>query len=386
MHKVKLKIAFLTPEYPHPEVNHAAGLGTSIGNLTKALAEQGHSIYVFVYGQKQDLEFKEDGIHFYLIEDKSGFAKWFQYRKHIQRSIQNVIFKENIDVLEVPDWTGISALMKFSVPVIMRFHGSDRYFCYLENRKQKLKNKLFELLAVKAAVAYIAPTAFAGQLSKQLFKISDNKPIATIHYGLQLDNFENDKPKLFKSNTILYIGTIVRKKGVLELPGIFKRVKQEVPNAKLILIGSDAPDILTESPSTWELLKQDFQEEDLKDVQYLGKVPYTEVQTYIKNAHVCVFPTFAETLGMVTIEAMALQKPVVNSNIGWAQELMEDGKSGYLIHPTAHKDYADKIVLLLKDENLCLQIGKAAKQFVEERFDIKKQAYKNIEFYKTVLK
>ncbi|WP_458627279.1 glycosyltransferase family 4 protein [Winogradskyella sp. PC D3.3] len=387
MPEKKIKIAFLTPEYPHSKVKYAAGLGTSVGNLTKALGKQGHSIYVFVYGQNKDDYFIENGIHFYLIGDKNyRFAKWFRYRKHIQHSIQKVISEENIDILEVADWTGISALMRFSIPVVMRFHGSDRYFCYLEGRKQKLKNKLFELLAVRGAVAFIAPTAFAGQLSKKLFKISDKKAIETIHYGLQLENFINDKPTIFETNTVLYIGTLVRKKGVLELPEIFKKVKQKVPTAKLVLIGSDAPDIVTGSSSTWVLMKERFKDINLRDVQYVGKVPYSEVQNYIKNAHVCVFPTFAETLGMVTIESMALQKPVVNSNIGWAQELMEDGKSGFLIHPKAHELYASKIVSLLGNEDLCLNMGKAAKQFVEERFDIDKQAKKNIVFYRSILK
>jgi glycosyltransferase involved in cell wall biosynthesis len=54
----------------------------------------------------------------------------------------------------------------------------------------------------------------------------------------------------------------------------------------------------------------------------------------MKQAQVCIFPSFAETLGMVTIESMALQKPVVNTSIGWAPELIIDG-SGFL-HPQNH--------------------------------------------------
>ncbi len=378
-----MRIGFITPEYPHFKIKHAAGLGTSIGNLVKALENQGHTICLFVYGQDQDDFFVEKNIHFYLIGDVSyAFGKWYRYRKHIENVVQASINKETLQLIEIPDWTGISAFMSFTVPIVMRFHGSDRYFCHLEGRKQKWKNKLFEYLAVRGAHAYIAPTAFAGQLSKKLFKISDKKSIVTIHHGLQLDRFENLNPVIFNSKTILYLGTLIRKKGVLELPEIFKLVKQQIPDAKLVLIGSDAPDISTGSPSTWKLMKQWFNESYLKDVQYLGKTPYNEVQAFIKNAHVCVFPTFAETFGMVTVEAMALQKPVVHSNIGWAQELMVDGSSGFLIHPKAHELYANKIVTLLQDENLCLNMGEAARQFVEQHFDIKKQVQKNIEFYK----
>ncbi|NRR92015.1 glycosyltransferase family 4 protein [Winogradskyella undariae] len=381
-----MKIGFIAPEYPHTKIKQAAGLGTSIGNLVEALSQQGHTIYLFIYGQEQDDYFVENSIHFYLIGDVSyGVGKWFRYRKHIQSVVQAVIIKEKLQLIEVPDWTGISAFMKFTVPIVMRFHGSDCYFCYLEGRKQKLKNKVFEQFAVRGASAYITPTAFAGHVTKRLFNISNKKSIETIYHGLDLHSFKNTDPSLFDSKTILYIGTLIRKKGMLELPEIFNLVKNRVPDAKLLLIGSDAPDVLTRSASTWALMKQRFNKTALKDVQYLGRIPYSKVQTYIKNSQVCVFPTFAETFGMVTVEAMALQKPVVNSNIGWAQELMEDTVSGYLVSPAAHKLYADKISKLLQDENLCLSMGKAARSFVEEHFDIKKQAIKNIEFYKKII-
>ncbi|MBU2952140.1 glycosyltransferase family 4 protein [Tamlana agarivorans] len=380
-----MKLAYITPEYPHPKVKHAAGLGTSIGNLTKALVEAGHDVYVFVYGQKETTDFVEDGIHFHLIADKNyALGKWFRYRIHIQDYVQKEIIKHKIQLLEVPDWTGISAFMRFSVPLVMRFHGSDTYFCHLEERPQKKKNKFFEQFAVRGSQAYIAPTTFAGEQSKKLFEIK-NKTIKTIHYGLQLEQFNNTVPEQFQEYSLLYIGTLIRKKGVFELPEIFKQVKTQYPNAKLLLIGSDSADIQTGSSSTWNLLQETFDSDLLHDVNYLGKLPYAEVQQHIRQAHVCVFPTYAETLGMVTIESMALQKPVVNSNIGWAQELMEDGKSGYLVHPSDHELFAQRIISLFADKTLCLNMGKQARTYVEQHFDMKKQVEKNVEFYKKIL-
>ncbi|TXD81689.1 glycosyltransferase family 4 protein [Subsaximicrobium wynnwilliamsii] len=380
-----MNIAFLTPEYPHPKVGHSAGLGTSIGNLSKELARQGHNIYVFVYGQKESLDFNDESVNIYLIGDKNyNFAKWFRYRKHIQKYVQTVIDIHNITILEVPDWTGISAFMRFSVPIVMRFHGSDTYFCHLEKRQQKMKNRWFEQLAVNKAEAFIAPTSFAGQLSKRLFKIQDDKPVATIHYGLQLENFINTNPSSYEAHTVLYIGTLIRKKGVFELPEILKHVKKQVPNAKLLIIGSDAPDIVSGNTSTWELLKNSFETSLLRDVHYFGKKPYHEVQEAIKTSHVCIFPSFAETLGMVTIESMALQKPVVNSSIGWAQELIIDRETGFLVHPKDHVLFAERIISLLQNKDKCLTIGKAARSLVEDRFDIRKQAVKNIQFYQDI--
>jgi glycosyltransferase involved in cell wall biosynthesis len=380
-----MKIAFLTPEYPHENISHAAGIGTSIKNLAVTLVKKGCSVTVLVYGQNESTIFEDEGVIIHLIEDrKYRFAKWFLYRKYIQNYCNQIIKEQHIDLLEAPDWTGISAFMNFKVPLVIRFHGSDTYFCHLEKRHQKLKNFWFEKSAVQKAKAFIAPTTFAGDISRKLFGIK-NKIIKTIHYGLELDKFENRNPEIYEKGLILYIGTIIRKKGVLELPEIFNLVRQQHPHARLVLIGGDSYDIATQSESTWQLLQDEFQEDDLKKVSYLGKIRYQEVQEYIKKANVCIFPTFAETLGMVTIESMAMQKPVVSSNIGWAKELIIDGESGFLVHPKNHLEYAEKINSILEDNGLANQLGYNASKRVKSIFDIEKIADENICFYKSII-
>lgn len=380
-----MQIAFLTPEYPDPKIEYAAGIGTSIKNLAVALVKKKCPVTVIVYGQKKSIIIENEGVIIHLVKDKKYlFAKWFWYRKYIQNYCNRIIKEQNIDILEAPDWTGITAFMKFRIPLVIRFHGSDTYFCHLENRHQKGKNFWFEKLAIQNAKAFIAPTTFAGAVSQKLFGIK-NKTIKTIHYGLELDKFENSDPGIYKKGLILYIGTIIRKKGVFELPNIFNLVIKQHPEARLVLIGGDSYDIATQSQSTWQLLKEQFQEKDRKQVSYLGKIPYEEVQDYMKNANICVFPTFAETLGMVTIESMAMQKPVVNSNIGWAKELIIDGKSGFLVHPENHLEYVDIINLILGDNQLAKQIGENARQRVETFFDIEKIVDENIHFYKSLI-
>jgi glycosyltransferase involved in cell wall biosynthesis len=381
-----MHIAFLTPEYPHKEISHSAGIGTSIKNLAVTLVKKGCSVTVIVYGQNQFQVFDDKGVTIHLIEDrKYRFAKWFFYRKHIQNYCNKIIEEQNIDILEAPDWTGITAFMNFRIPLVIRFHGSDTYFCHLEKRKQKRKNFWFEKLAIQKAKAYIAPTTFAGDVSKKLFGIK-NKIIKTIHYGLELEKFENPNPGVFEKGLLLYIGTIIRKKGLLELPFIFNLVLKQHPASRLVLIGGDSFDIATQTESTWQLMRQQFKEDDLEKVTYLGKIPYQEVQQYIKKAHICVFPTLAETLGMVTIESMAMQKPVVNSNIGWAKELIIDGESGFLVHPKNHVEYAAHINSILGDNLLAKQIGKNAHRRVESLFNIEIIADENITFYSSLIK
>jgi glycosyltransferase involved in cell wall biosynthesis len=132
-------------------------------------------------------------------------------------------------------------------------------------------------------------------------------------------------------------------------------------------------------------MKNLFTKDDLSTVEYLGKIPYNEIQEHIKKANVCVFPTYAETLGMVTIEAMAMQKAIVNSNIGWSEELITDEESGYLVHPSNHDLYAERIMQLFENDYLVLQLGKKARERAEEKFNINKLAIENINFYQNII-
>ncbi len=380
-----MHIAFLTPEYPHAKVNSTAGIGTTILNLANALLQEGVSVSVFVYGQKTAEIISDNGIKIHLIPTKKyRFATWFHYRKYLQHYLNNYIQQDNIDLIEAPDWTGITAFMNLKAPLVLRFHGSDAYFCHLEKRHQKIKNFFFEKLGIRNAVGYISPSRFTAEITAAIFGIKD-KPLAIIPSGLPLDQFYNATRSDFESGLILYMGTIIRKKGVLELAPIFDHVLRKCPHAQLIIVGSDSFDLKTNSASTWLLLQNALNGSTIARVKYLGKVPYHDIQSYIRRANLCVFPTFAETQGMVTIEAMAMCKSVVNSNMGWAKEIIEDGTDGFLVDPKAHEAFADRIVQLIQDEELNFAMGNAARKKVESDFDIKKLVFENISFYQSLI-
>ena len=128
-----MHIAFLTSEYPHPKVSHAAGIGTSIKNLADALVNKGEQVTVFVYHQDTSEIMEDQGVTIHLIPKKtSPFFNWYFYRKKLQDYINTVIEIQKIDVIEAPDWTGITAFMKLTAPVVIKLHGSDAYFCKLE--------------------------------------------------------------------------------------------------------------------------------------------------------------------------------------------------------------------------------------------------------------
>jgi starch synthase len=379
-----MKIAFLTPEYPHLKMKNAGGIGTSIFNLSKALYALGHEISILVYGQDEDLYFVEDDIHFFKIKNiKVKGLSLILTQKKVERLLNSLYESGKIDIIEAPDWTGFTAFINAKCPLVIREHGSDTYFCHLDNRKVKFQNKFLEKRALKNADALVSVSAFTGELTNQLFGL--NRDFKVIPNGIDVSLFQ-PKLKEGKKVSILYFGTLIRKKGLLELPEIFNVVHNSNKEVELILVGKDSADIKTESSSTWQLMQPLFNKTALKKVSYWGAVDYSRIQDLIKDATVCVFPTFAEALPVSWLEAMAMEKAIVASNIGWANEMIEDGKEGFLVHPTHHKQYAACILELLDDKKKRLQFGTDAREKVKLQFSHNLIAIRSIEFYKTILK
>jgi len=385
-----MKIAFLTPEYPHAKTGNSGGIGTSIKNLAVGLLAQGCAVRILVYGQKEDAVFEDDGIVVQQIKNiKLKGLSWWLTRKKLERIINALYANQEIDLVEAPDWTGITSFIKpKQCPVVIRLNGSDTYFCHLDQRPVKWVNKFHEKRALQNADGLISVSQFTADLTNQLFGLKKNFTI--IPNAIDMSLFDNT---VIQTNIppsgvrgLLYFGTLIRKKGLLELPLIFNQVVEQNPSAKLILVGRDASDIISGNVSTWAMMQELFSPKALTNVTYLGGVAYGDIKKHIEQATLCVFPTYAEALPVSWLEAMALQKPIVASNIGWAKEMIADGVDGFLVNPKDHTTYANRIVTLMEDPELQKQFGLAARKKVENKFSLEIVAQQSMAFYKSLIK
>jgi glycosyltransferase involved in cell wall biosynthesis len=381
----KMKIAFLTPEYPHSKTGSSGGIGTSIKNLAIGLLGEGHSVRVLVYGQKEESVFDDNGITIQQIQNvKFKGLSWWLTRKKLERLINQLYDNQEIDLVEAPDWTGITSFIQpKKCPIVIRLNGSDTYFCHLENRPVKWINQFHERRALQKADGLISVSEFTAEVTNEVFEL--HKKFTIIPNSIDVDLFTSNENSNDK-NTILYFGSLIRKKGLLEIPFIFNEVIQNHPQAQLVLVGKDVPDVVSGNASTWQMMQQLFTTESLQNVRYLGSVPYQEIKKQIQLATVCVFPSFAEALPVSWIEAMALQKAVVASNIGWATEIITDGKEGFLVDPKAHHHYAKRILEVLENPVLQQQFGIAARKKIVTTFSMEIVAKQSVLFYEGLIK
>lgn len=380
-----MKIAFLTPEYPHAKTGASGGIGTSIRNLALGLTAQGCSVRVLVYTQKEEGIFDDSGICIQQIRNiKCKGLSWYLTRKKLENIINTLYRQQQIDLVEAPDWTGITSFISpQKCPVVIRLNGSDTYFCHLDQRPVKWVNRFHEKRALKNADGLLSVSQFTADLTNAVFGL--NKKFTIIPNSIAVDAFSSDDSNTINKHTILYFGSLIRKKGLLELPFIFNAVVAKNPKAQLLLIGRDVPDIISGNASTWEMMQGLFTAGAQANVRYLGSVPYENIKKHIDEAAVCVFPTFAEALPVSWIEAMAMQKPIVASNIGWATEVIDDGLNGFLVHPTHHIEYSDRIIELLESKDLRHDFGIKAREKVNEKFSIAIVAKESLLFYNSLI-
>lgn len=382
-----MHVGFITSHFPFRNDKSVGGIGTSIKSLSDELQRLGHKVTVFVYGQIKDERI--EGKNFTVLKIKNvkvkGFS-WYLTRKKIQRKILKESTFSKIDIVETPDWEGISSFINLDCPIVIRLHGSDTYFCHLDYRPVKWINKFHEKRALQKADSCISVSQYTADMTNQLFGL--NKNFKIIPNGINTELFfKTEKVDTVEvqdnlvSKDILYFGGIIRKKGLLEIPHYFNRIIKVIPDARLVLIGKDMSDGLTLNPSTYNLMNELFSEEAKLRVSFLGSVPHHQIKQNIEKAAVCIFPSYAEALPVSWLEAMALEKAVVVSDIGWSNEIIDEGIDGFKVNPKNYDQFAETILKLLNNAELRKNIGENARIKIIEKFSSEITAQKAIQFY-----
>ena len=87
---------------------------------------------------------------------------------------------------------------------------------------------------------------------------------------------------------------------------------------------------------------------------------------------ILAFPTLKEAFGRAAVEAMACGVPVVASAVGGVPEIVEDGRTGFLVTPRNYEKIADALLKLMKNTKMSREMGKNGMSKVKKKFDISK--------------
>jgi phosphatidylinositol alpha-mannosyltransferase len=348
-----VKIALVSPyDFAYP-----GGVCVHISCLEHQFTRMGHEVRVIAPASKAVSGF---GDRFIPIGSprpipSSGSIARVTISLWLSSKIKDVLEREKFDVIHLHE-----PLMPMLCTTVLRFsqtanigtfhasHGRPGYNMAKPFGKWMLK-KWFRKIHGKIAVSQPA-VDFAHEHFPGYYNIIPN--------GVDLDCFSPDVSPIDKfcdgKLNILFVGRLEKRKGLKYLLEAFVQVKQEIPNCRLIVVG----------PGT--RLRHKYERHvarsGLKDVVFIGFVDYNELPRYYKTADVfCAPATGRESFGIILLEAMAMGKPIVASNIEGYASVIDHGVDGLLVPPTDTEALAQTLISLLNNGPLCQEMGARGK-------------------------
>lgn len=179
----------------------------------------------------------------------------------------------------------------------------------------------------------------------------DPKKIHCIYVGINTSGgAAAHSPSHYEVKNILFVGIDWARKGGPELLAAFENVSKIHPDAQLTIVGA-APDV------------------NLPQCQVVGHVPVADVDQYYRNATIFCLPTTLEPFGVVFVEAMAHQLPLIGTQIGALSDMIMPDYNGYLVPPHDVAALTDALLDLLGDSEKRYQFGQNSYQLAQNRYN-----------------
>lgn len=207
----------------------------------------------------------------------------------------------------------------------------------------------------------------------------DEKKMHVIHNGVDTDFFRPKKPIYREKygagfdHVIIFSGRLVKQKGIEYLMDAMKIVLEEYRKTGLIIVGEGA---LRES-----MEKRAKRLGISENVVFTGFLPEKELPYMFSSTDLMVLPSISEPFGIALIEALATGIPAIGTRVGGIPEMIKDGINGFLVNPRNSEEMAEKIITLLSDEDLRIEMGKEARKIAVKEFDWSIIAEKTEKFY-----
>jgi glycosyltransferase involved in cell wall biosynthesis len=231
----------------------------------------------------------------------------------------------------------------------------------------------------------------ATHWQKSVFPPMLQDKIEVSHEGIRTDRLIPDhdsKASVTFGNTIFRRGEetvtyIARNlepaRGFHSMMRALPRLQELRPNVRVAIIGADDVSYGMKLPEgqtfRGRLVKELGDSVDWKRVHFLGRIPYSQLMALIKLSRCHVYLTAPFVLSWSMMEAMALEKTIVATNVAPVREVLEDGKTAFLIDYFKPLELAERVASVLEHPNNYRQIGEAARRKIVSEYDFISQRY-----------
>lgn len=345
------------------------GSGVLATELGKALAEKGHNIHFITYQQPVRLGGFHANIFYHEVRVPTyPLFDYPPYETALSSTMVDVILNHKLDLLHVhyaiphasAAYMARQILLKkgFNIPVITTLHGTD---ITLVGRDKTYSPVVTFSMNESAAI-----TAVSKNLRDETYRnFKMEKEIEVIYNFVDADRFNKKPLTPFKQliapkneRILLHASNFRKVKRVDDVVKVFAKVREKIPS-KLIFVG-DGPE-----RSFVERLSREMNVCD--DIRFLGR--QEEIEDILAITDIFILPSEYESFGLVALEAMAAEVPVISSNAGGLPEINIDGVTGFLSDVGDVESMSKNIIQLFSDENAFQKMKKNA-LIQAQKFDI----------------
>jgi len=385
-----MNIAMVTWEYP-PRI--VGGIAPHCEGLAKALSDLGHEVYVFTLDFPGAADYEEtQGIRVYRIRSEVGhpnFLTWVLLFNHfIEKRLADVSQGVDFDILHVHDWltapSSIAIKHSLQKPLLFTAHSTENgrsglhipdsftidgiewWATYEANKiivtSSSMKDEVCGHFRTSDKKVEVIPNA----IDWSKYQRAIDRWAVRAHYGVQPHE-----------NLVLCIGRLVPQKGIEYLLKAVPIVARSGQDAKLIIAGDGwyrdhLEWVANSTGQRWR-------------ITFTGFISEPDLIALTKSADVLVVPSVYEPFGIVALEGMAAEVPIVASQVGGLKEFVEHDRTGVLVHPRNPESIAWGIKHVLSNPGHARWLTQNAKEAVQKTYAWDTIAKRTSKVYENVI-
>jgi len=372
-----MRIAFVSQEYP-PETAKG-GIGTQTYLKAHGLARLGHEVHVISRSPDNGRHEYRDGPVSVTrlpvaLAAYTEVADWITYSGAVATELAAVHEVTPPDLVDFPEWGGEAYVHLLNrtefnrIPTTVQLHGPLVMLAHTMGWPDKTSELYHAGIHMEATCVRLADAVYASSdCSADWCATHYGRPrneIPRLHTGVDTSLFCPQPLPKESRPTIIFAGRIVRNKGVGILLEAACELARDFPDLQVRILGRGEKEVVGE-------LRAQASRSGLPQVlDLVGFVDRREMPAHLSRGHVFAAPSRYEGgPGFVLLEAMACGLPVVACEGSGAAEVIDPGRTGFLVPPDDARTLADVLRPLLADPARCAELGACGRRFVQSEAD-----------------
>lgn len=395
-----MRVLMLSWEYP-PKI--VGGISRHLDDLAHALQQQGVEVHVLTCEHPgAAVEAVEDGIHVYRVSPSGSgdnFIHWVQLLNDAMRTRAETLIPELLAkspdeplLLHAHDWLAhfAAAQLKYEyrLPLVATIHATEHGRNngingptqeYINNIEWHLQNEAWRVIVCTEFMKRECQSALQTPWDK-MDVIYNGVEASKFH----LPEFTPEERAAFRAQyaapeekIVFFVGRMVREKGVQVLIEALPKVRWGYHDTKLLIVGGGKRDHLVNLASYLGMEQH---------VYFAGFVPDEDLMKIYGIIDIACFPSLYEPFGIVALEAMAANVPVVVSDAGGLPEVVLNNVTGITTYAGNANSLADGLLKVLHEPDTAKRMAEAARERLNGDFNWANIARQTTDVYERVWK